>query len=331
MVTKQTEPDLDSWKEQEDRQRRAARNRKIGALAVAAVIVAIAAFTIVASMGDGRSGVPAGGNSSDPVNVVTHYFLDIETGERSPVPTDLSGAAIPDVSPDGDDVVYGTCCTSADAIYVTPLDGSSDRTTITTGELNGYGARWIDDETILFQRREADSSRIGDLYTADVVTGEVSLLVDLPDLKNGAWIVISDVSPDGSTVLYHLPRGKGADNVTWDLWTVSIEGGEPTLLREHAGYATYTSDGSIVFLGGLYPFGGSELWIMNGDGSDARLISDGRGFSWPQASPDGSTIAYGNEETGKVELVGIDSGRITELDELSKEPAWYGDDTLIVD
>ena len=41
MVTKQTEPDLDAWQEQEQRQRRAARNRKVSALApVAAVLFA---------------------------------------------------------------------------------------------------------------------------------------------------------------------------------------------------------------------------------------------------------------------------------------------------
>ena len=36
MVTKQTEPDLDSWKKQEDRQRSRSRNRRVGAIVVAA-------------------------------------------------------------------------------------------------------------------------------------------------------------------------------------------------------------------------------------------------------------------------------------------------------
>ncbi len=38
MVTKQTEPDVDAWRQQEARQRRAARSRKVGAFAVAATI-----------------------------------------------------------------------------------------------------------------------------------------------------------------------------------------------------------------------------------------------------------------------------------------------------
>jgi len=38
MVTNQTEPDLDSWKQQDERQRRTARNRKLGVFALAAAI-----------------------------------------------------------------------------------------------------------------------------------------------------------------------------------------------------------------------------------------------------------------------------------------------------
>jgi hypothetical protein len=36
MVTKQTEPDVDAWKDQERRQGKAHRNKKIGAIAVVA-------------------------------------------------------------------------------------------------------------------------------------------------------------------------------------------------------------------------------------------------------------------------------------------------------
>ncbi|HET9248681.1 MAG TPA: hypothetical protein VFP13_01905, partial [Actinomycetota bacterium] len=39
MVTKQTEPDVDAWKDQERRQRNANRNTKIGAIAVVAALV----------------------------------------------------------------------------------------------------------------------------------------------------------------------------------------------------------------------------------------------------------------------------------------------------
>ena len=44
MVVKQAEPDLGSWNDQERRQRRTARNRKIGAFAVVAALLAGAAI-----------------------------------------------------------------------------------------------------------------------------------------------------------------------------------------------------------------------------------------------------------------------------------------------
>ena len=137
------------------------------------------------------------------------------------------------------------------------------------------------------------------------------------------------MSPDGTTVLFHLPRGEGKTTV-WDLWTVPIGGGEPTLLRKNAGYAQYASNGSIVFLDHPVPFQGDAIWIMDGDGSNARSLveREGADFTWPRVSPDGTKVAYGHD--GKVEWVDIESGQVTTTDRVSEEPAWFGNDTLIV-
>jgi hypothetical protein len=63
MVTKQTEPDLDAWKQQEERQRRVARNRKLGAIAiVAALVIGIAAVAIA------NLGTRGGGNHTTPAD-----------------------------------------------------------------------------------------------------------------------------------------------------------------------------------------------------------------------------------------------------------------------
>jgi hypothetical protein len=74
---------------------------------------------------------------------------------------------------------------------------------------------------------------------------------------------------------------------------------------------------------------------MDGDGSNARPIVQDRGtqFTWPRVSPDGTHVAYGHD--GEAEIVAVDgccatggSGETT--GELSEEPAWFGNDTLIV-
>ena len=63
MLTKQKEPHQDAWKEQEDRQRRTERNRRIAAfVGVAAVVVAAllaVAFTVFLQAGGGPAATPA--------------------------------------------------------------------------------------------------------------------------------------------------------------------------------------------------------------------------------------------------------------------------------
>lgn len=184
--------------------------------------------------------------------------------------------------------------------------------------------------TILFQGRPSGTIKIGDLFVADISTGELSKVVDLPDVRNDSWFIRSDISPDGKTVLFHLPRGRGV-NTEWDLWTAPLTGVDATLLRENAGFARYAPDGSIVFLDQPQNFVSSGISIMDGDGTNVRkLVGRGGTYSWPQVSPDGTMVAY--RESGlDVGIVNIATGEFTILNASSEEPAWYGNDTLIVD
>jgi hypothetical protein len=332
MVTNKTEPDLGSWKEQEDRQRTKARQRRIGAFALAAAIVALVVIAF-ATLGEGDTGggVPLGGEDSasgEPGDVITHWYVDIATGERTPVAVNLGGARIPEVSPDGQRIAYSTCCDD-DAVFVAALEGD-DREIVTPEELDGYHPTWIDDDTILIQARPERTTQLGDLYTVDVSSGELTMAVDLPDERNGNWIIVSDISPDGATVLYHLPRGTG-HNAEYDLWSAPLGGGQPSLVRKDAGYAAYTSDGSIVFLDHPFPFEGDSVWIMDGDGTNARELVTGDGpYGWPAVSPDGTKVAFATGETTP-EVVDIATGEVTTFDDVfSDEPAWYGNDQLIV-
>jgi len=331
MVMKQTEPDQDAWKHQEDRQRRAVRNRRIGAFVAAAAVV-LAAVIAFATLRGGEQGLPAAppSETSGVSALSTHYYVDITTGNRSPVAADLAGARLAEVSPNGDAIAYNSCC-DHDPLYVTDLNGSSKRVTVTPDTLDGYGPTWIDDQTILFQGRDRGTGEFGDLYVANVSTGKMHVVTELPNNGDGlAWIVASDLSPDGTTVLFHLPRGNPG-NEEWDLWTVPLAGGKATLLRKDAGFAAYAPDGSIVFLDHPADFAADQIWIMDGDGSKARPLVKGGAYalSWPRVSPDGTMVAYGNE--GTAEIVEIATGDVTALNALSEAPAWDGNSTLIVD
>jgi hypothetical protein len=331
VITKQSPPDQDARDDQ--RQRRTTRHRWIGALAVVAVIAALIGFAVVASRDEGGTAGPPLGTSSSPfkpVNVITNSYLDITSGETTPADVHLPGANLPEVSPNGESVVYFTF--DSDDIFIAPIDGS-ETATITVDGFSAVAPTWVDDETILFQGRPlgGGANEVGDLYTLDVPTGDVNMVTDLPVEKHGAWFTVSDVSPDGTTVLFHVPHGKGQD-FGYDLWTAPLAGGKATLLREDAGYAHYSPDGSIVFLDrpGLGESG--AVWIMDGDGRSARSLVEGGSFTTgPRFSPDGATVAYANDES--LEVVDVASGAVTELDASTHEAdaVWFDAHTLIVD
>ena len=334
MSTQKVRPDRGFTERQEFRQRRKTRNQKIGTYVVVGAVAAVAVIALATARGGG-SGTTVPGASAPPSAAapvaVTHSYVDIATGERSPVAADLLNARVPEVSPDLSNVVYEDSGT----ITVAALDGSA-RETITPTDLDGYLPTWIDDETILFQGRPAGTGKFGGLYFADVSSGELTKVADLPELGSGLpWLTRSDLSPDGTTLLYHLPRHEG-ERFVWDLWTAPLAGGRATLLREDAGWGTYAPDGSIVFFDHPVNFGSNRMSVIDGRGNNARTLlkfpDDEEGLGWLQVSPDG-TMVYGLREYA-AHLVDIDTGE--ELGEVDgffgeEEPTWYGNDTLIVD
>ena len=81
MTTKQMEPDQDSWREQQRRQDRSSRKRKVGALfAVAAMVIAVAVGLSI------RSETQPGPSIQDPLVVplpVHHYLFGLGAVRRS--------------------------------------------------------------------------------------------------------------------------------------------------------------------------------------------------------------------------------------------------------
>ena len=74
MVTKQTEPDVDAWKDQERRQRKANRNKKIGAIAVAAAIGIVAVVVVIRAVDEG-TGTQPGGQGTDTTEIPTEQAI----------------------------------------------------------------------------------------------------------------------------------------------------------------------------------------------------------------------------------------------------------------
>ena len=73
MVTNQTEPDLDSWNKQEERQRRTARDRKVGALVLVAAIAVAAAVVLIRADDGARTTTVGTDTTSSPQRVATSF------------------------------------------------------------------------------------------------------------------------------------------------------------------------------------------------------------------------------------------------------------------
>ncbi|HUF60034.1 MAG TPA: hypothetical protein VMR89_11245 [Actinomycetota bacterium] len=342
MVTKQTEPDVGAWRDQEQRQRRAGRNRKISAYAVVAAIGIVATVIAVNALGADdteRTGAPI---EPIPANAA-HLVVDLETGNVSPLPSSLDGGYTYMVSPPGDEVAFAPWPDPMEGdnllhVYVGSVDGTGVRraTPLSSG-VDAVNPRWLPDGQIVFQGRDRLSELVGDLYLLDPPTGVSTKLTDLTAPNSPHWFMSASVRPDGQVILFNLPRGPYADQ-TWDLWTIPASGGEPTLLRREAAHGSYSpTDSTIAYLqrpgfdlesyDESHGFGAGAIWLADADGSDPRMLVGGELY-WPRWSPDGTRIAY--VDAGGVYVVDVATGDTSRVID-GEAPDWLDDHTLIVE
>ena len=259
MTTKQMgEPDVDSWREQEKRQRNANRNKKLGAFAVAAAIVLVAVVWIVGIRGGEDTSTPADEPGTvAPGGVSGPFFLDLRTGERTPLPDALVPEGVGDgvnviyaASPDGTRIAYNTCghageCSAADEMAVADIDGSDAGSLRVPEGLNGYAPHWSPDGTkIVYQLRNgaSDGLDLGNLFVQDLSSGQTTQLTDLERSRAGWWFMWPSFSPDGRSVIFHLARDS-SDTTKFDVWSVPVTGGKGTLVLRNAFFPMVLPDG----------------------------------------------------------------------------------------
>jgi Tol biopolymer transport system component len=324
MVTKQTEPDLGSWNDQERHQRTRARRRRYGAFVVVAALAVAGGVAFILQVDDATSGVaeqPTPTSAPPFIDASTYIgFIDLTTGDMSRISIIPSSSGI-DVSPDGTQIAY----VSNGFVNVADIDGSNDRALEGTGpDQDVTGARWSPDGTsIVYQGSELAPS-IGNLYVVDVSSGRVRQISDTEGVETtGLSYMAPTFDPSGSTVLFTMPSGEG-DQQRWDLWSVPATGGEPTLVRRNATFGDYSPDGSqIAFVG---DGGFADLWVAPSTGGKAQKLATGE-IVVPRWSPDGTRIAY-NDGSGGVYVVDVGTEGKGLVLGSGRLPEWVDDDTL---
>ena len=110
------------------------------------------------------------------------------------------------------------------------------------------------------------------------------------------------------------------------MWSVSVAGGEPTLLLENAAFPSYLPSGEIVSL---------SVWAADQPATSCSsavptVIAErfeGDEIWFPRASPDGTKSCYG--DMGRIYVVEVATGEFSSVVD-GNEAAWLDDDTLIV-
>jgi len=345
MVTRQKPPDPGALERQQKRQVRAARNRTVGVF-VAVVAIGVAAIALILGIRGGQNATTpadepptvAPGTASEP------FFLDLRTGERTPLPKAIVPEGVGDgvivhyaASPDGTRIAYQTChgggCSKADEMAVADIDGSAARSLRVPEGLNGYAPNWSPDGTkVVYQLRNGGGLDLGNLFVQDLSSGQTTQLTDLELSTAGWWFMSPRFSPDGGNVIFHLARDSSA-TTKFDVWSVPVTSGEPTLVLRNAFFPMVLPDGEEIAF--VTPSGvdlsGDRIAITTADGRGSRrtLVDANVAIEVPTMSPDGSRVAY--SDGGSIYVVDVATGESSKVaDGNYFNAAWLDNDTLIV-
>jgi Tol biopolymer transport system component len=340
-VTEQRSPPPGALERQRDRQQRNARNRKVGTIALSAVLVVVAILAVVLA-GDAT-------HTRDQTNEPAHrptvspapgaYLFDLDTGQRTLVegiesPGTLSPGIA--VSPDGSMVAYAGYDGGKLVIYVANADGTSIRPLEETGtDGAAVGPEFSPDGSqIVYQVRGA-GNLVGDIFVVDVATGATTRVTNLEPADSSLWYMGPHFGPDGRTIFFTAPRpGTGR---RWDIWSVPVAGGTPTIVLRGAIGGRLSPDGRTIVYFEPDPSLDSpylgDMWLADADGSNPRRVTgvqgDVFGARW---SPDGTRIAFTDQASRSASVVDLATGEVTQvLDDITNRfPEWVDDHTWIV-
>jgi Tol biopolymer transport system component len=230
---------------------------------------------------------------------------------------------LPHVSPDGSLITFLSDRTGTNNVFVIGVDGSGERQISQSGAGTPRFSR--DGRSILFAGPGADSGRV---TAVPVNGGERRVLASVP----GRSPVLS---PDGNRVAFLTG--------SWTSTVTAVANSDGSGVRPVAGggrttawNAAWSPDGRRI----AYTYGDSshvlQVWVVNADGSDNRVVthidSAEGSTQMPAWSPDGRRLAVqvSRQHFGHIWVVDLATGAATKLaahgDSIADEvPAWFPD------
>lgn len=311
--------------------------RRVGTIAFAAAITAVAILLATRVL---PREAPRPAEPVPPTGVDENAFVDIGTGEATPLPdslTDFAGGAKGyEVSPDGTMVLFDAAVgvTEPHQIYVANLDGTRVRK-ITDEPAGAVDGSWSPDGSeIVYAAGWNEPPPDLTLSIVEVSSGRSrSVVRGLSSLQDQFRAYpVPRFSPDGMTILFTDDRG---------LNTVPVTGGKSTAFPvSAAAWGTYSPDGAkIAFLdtaGFSYAGHGptlQEIWIADADGDRAHVLVPYQREVDPNWSPDGTRIVYTHVRYAlDHEIIVFDVATRGQTTIAAGDAAtWLDDETLIVE
>lgn len=195
------------------------------------------------------------------------------------------------ISPDGNELIYVDGESGRRDLFQRRF-GGGPATNLTDSSSNDSGPVWSPDGSqVLFASDRHDSRP--ELYVLSLSDHRVRRITQnsLHD-SGGSW------SPDGTRVLLtrYLPAPEGAETPGHGaIFELNLETSEEKQLSDLGGYCgapRYSPDGGTIAFHRTTA-SGSEIWLMNADGSDPRALTNTYVDEYsPSWSPDGRWMAF---------------------------------------
>lgn len=209
-------------------------------------------------------------------------ILDVESGHRQIIYHSPEVFEAPNWTPDGNALIYN----SNGHLYRFDLSTKTP-VMIDTGfatRNNNDHVLSFDGKMIAISHHSEEDQNNSIVYTLPVQGGTPKRITALGPSYLHGW------SPDGKFLTY-----TGARNGAFDIYTISVDGGEETQLTHTEGLddgPEYSPDGNYIYFNSTRS-GTMQIWRMRPDGSaQEQLTSDEYNNWFAHVSPDGQSIIF---------------------------------------